>query len=123
MDNNKLETPQHYQNQLGFDLIDLAHSVNMDFTTFNALKYILRAGKKQGESEEKDLKKALHYLHRAKNKRRNPKYPDVDRVFWHYDILDGCALMIFKGLNIQSELMQRIENRLKQLENEANTKE
>jgi TPR repeat protein len=36
------------------------------FNIGQSLKYILRAGLKEGESVEKDLDKAYNYLHRAK---------------------------------------------------------
>ena len=122
MDHDKLK-PKHYQNDLGFDLIDLADSTDMDFTTFNALKYILRAGKKEGESEEKDLKKALDYLYRSMLKPKHPSFEDVQEFIKDCDILQGCEEEIFKGYPLPEKVVNRIEKRLKQLENESNTKE
>lgn len=57
-----MKTPKHYQLPNGFQLIDLL--VNMDFCSGNVIKYLVRAGKKDGETRLKDLRKALDYLQR-----------------------------------------------------------
>jgi hypothetical protein len=46
------------------DVIDVAENLDLPFTIANALKYLVRAGKKQGEPEEKDLRKAIECIHR-----------------------------------------------------------
>lgn len=46
------------------DVIDVAENLDLPFTIANALKYLVRAGKKQGEPEEKDLRKAMDCIHR-----------------------------------------------------------
>ena len=49
-----------------FDLIDaLAPS---DFYVGNAIKYVFRAGRKEGQSKAKDLAKAITYLEIAKRR-------------------------------------------------------
>lgn len=51
--------PAHYQSG-NMQAIDVIEDFKLGFDLGNAVKYILRAGKK--ESEEKDLKKALWYI-------------------------------------------------------------
>ena len=51
----------HYQSG-GIEPIDFINSHNMNFNKGCAIKYISRCGKKEGESEIKDLKKAIDYL-------------------------------------------------------------
>ena len=56
--------PQHYQGKK-FEAIDIIEDFNLNFCLGNAIKYILRAGKKNEKKE--DLKKAIWYLHREIN--------------------------------------------------------
>ena len=51
----------HYQGN-GIEPIDYINSHNFNFNLGNAIKYISRCGKKEGESVTKDLKKAIDYL-------------------------------------------------------------
>jgi hypothetical protein len=46
----------------GKQLEDFIHYKKLSFAEGSAVKYLWRAGKKDGESKEKDLKKAEHYL-------------------------------------------------------------
>jgi hypothetical protein len=55
-------TPNHYDNNKSYDVIDFALDYNLNFFRFNVLKYICRAGKK--ENEIQDLEKAIDYLER-----------------------------------------------------------
>jgi hypothetical protein len=58
--------PKHYQgNKL--EVIDIIEDFNLDFCLGNAVKYILRAGKKSDAPNraELDLKKAAWYVNRA----------------------------------------------------------
>lgn len=52
--------PQHYQLRNGFQVIDLTET--LDFCSGNVVKYVSRAGSKEGESALDDLEKALWYL-------------------------------------------------------------
>lgn len=56
----------YYENENGIDIRDWLMKVNPEawavISMFNALKYHVRAGKKEGETEEKDLKKKKDYL-------------------------------------------------------------
>lgn len=51
----------HYQEMpmMPFDIID---AFGLDFYAGNALKYLLRAGRKPGVEAAEDLKKAQHYI-------------------------------------------------------------
>lgn len=51
----------HYQGY-GIEPIDYINSHNFNFNLGNAIKYISRCGKKEGESTVNDLKKAIDYL-------------------------------------------------------------
>lgn len=54
--------PQHYKSENGVEVIDLID--DLDFCTGNVIKYVYRAGKKQGEKPMDDLLKAKYYLER-----------------------------------------------------------
>lgn len=54
---------EHYKN-LNPQPIEVIENWELDFHLANVLKYISRAGKKEGESELKDLEKAKVYLDR-----------------------------------------------------------
>lgn len=53
--------PSHYQGNT-FEVIDIIEDFQLGFNLGNAIKYILRAGKKG--NREKDLMKAIWYLQR-----------------------------------------------------------
>lgn len=61
-DNN---TPKHYMTEhFKYDVIDLCKIYDLNFNRGNALKYIVRAGKKDPKKEIEDLEKAIVYLNR-----------------------------------------------------------
>lgn len=53
-------SPSHYQGTT--QPIDLINAQNLNFNLGNVVKYVCRAGKKQGESNLKDLEKAKDYI-------------------------------------------------------------
>ena len=61
-----LQENQHYQNQYGQQLKDFIIANDPDFwkivSNWSAIKYYIRAGKKDGESLEKDLGKCKDYV-------------------------------------------------------------
>lgn len=59
--NGTVNHPAHYQSN-GMEAIDVIEAFGLSFATDNALKYILRAGRK-GDVKE-DLAKAVWYLQR-----------------------------------------------------------
>ena len=62
---DEINSPAHYASQSvdGIEPIELLE--NYSGNIFNLLKYIIRAGHKEGNSTEKDLSKALWYCRRA----------------------------------------------------------
>lgn len=56
-------TPSHYD--MDPEPIAVIKAWNLDFCLGNVVKYIARAGKKPGESKDKDLHKAMDYLRKA----------------------------------------------------------
>lgn len=57
--------PQHYQGNK-YEVIDIIEDFDLNFCLGNAIKYILRAGKKGNKNE--DILKAIWYLNRELNK-------------------------------------------------------
>ena len=57
---NNQNTPQHYQGTI--QPIDLINAQNLNFNLGNVVKYVCRAGKKQGENILSDLEKAQNYI-------------------------------------------------------------
>ena len=60
LDDNTNKTPQHYQGTI--QPIDLINAQNLNFNLGNVVKYVCRAGKKQGENVLSDLDKAQNYI-------------------------------------------------------------
>jgi len=55
---------QHYSTtEDGFQVLDIFRNMNIDkdFCQANAIKYLMRYGKKQGKNQQ-DLIKAIHYI-------------------------------------------------------------
>ena len=52
--------PSHYQLPSGLEAYDVTQ--HFDFTTGNCIKYLWRAGRKEGESSLDDLRKVRWYL-------------------------------------------------------------
>ena len=57
--NNK-NTPPHYKGTI--QPIDLINAQDLNFNLGNVVKYVCRAGKKQGENVLSDLEKAKNYI-------------------------------------------------------------
>lgn len=53
-------TPPHYQGTI--QPIELINAQNLNFNLGNVVKYVCRAGKKQGENILSDLEKAQNYI-------------------------------------------------------------
>lgn len=56
--------PQHYNSKSGRDALDVIDDFDMGFAAGNVFKYLVRAGRKPGESSLDDLFKAKEYLQR-----------------------------------------------------------
>ncbi len=59
--------PDYYKSD-GIEVLDLTDAFDLNFNLGNVVKYVVRAGKKDGEEKEKDLAKAKFYLTRELNK-------------------------------------------------------
>lgn len=67
---NKITHPAHYtKHPSGIECIEITR--HMSFNLGNAIKYIWRAGSKDGESALDDLNKAIWYLQDDINRRVN----------------------------------------------------
>ena len=62
-----VDHPTHYQGAK-FEVIDIIEDYKLEFCLGNAIKYILRAGKKPGSIKREDLDKAIWYLRRESQK-------------------------------------------------------
>lgn len=62
---NNVDKPLHYQTASGMQPIDVIEAFELGFNLGNAIKYILRAGKK--DAKEQELQKAVWYLNRELN--------------------------------------------------------
>lgn len=70
----KVNHPSHYQGK-GLEVIQVIEAFGLGFNLGNAIKYILRAGKKSDLKE--DLKKAVWYLTRElENHEKDPGTAD-----------------------------------------------
>jgi hypothetical protein len=56
--------PPHYGGDTVYEAIKVIEAWQLDFCLGNAVKYISRAGKKDGNAETQDLEKAIWYLQR-----------------------------------------------------------
>ena len=69
--NEKINHPAHYGGEASpYEAIKVIEALGMGwgFCVGSALKYLSRAGKKDGETAERDLRKALWYLNRVVDK-------------------------------------------------------
>lgn len=64
---NAVTHPAHYT-EGRIECIDFIIDKKLDFCLGNAIKYIVRAGKKDGNSAEQDISKAIQYLEFYKEK-------------------------------------------------------
>ena len=89
-------TNKHYTNEYGVELNEyLKHKFNYEelvgWYTMQVLKYLVRAGKKEGESYDKDYKKALDYakeLANLSNENKLTYYTTEDIMGFAQDIAD-----------------------------------
>ena len=58
----QIDNTDYYRLPCGMYLEDYIRHMRLDFATGSALKYLWRAGHKDGESAEKDMAKAAHYI-------------------------------------------------------------
>jgi hypothetical protein len=56
--------PDHYQSGNGIEVIDVIEKYSLGFHLGNAMKYLLRAGRKDPAREREDIEKARWYVKR-----------------------------------------------------------
>ena len=91
-----LKENRHYANKYGVELNEyLKHNFKYEelvgWYTMQVLKYLVRAGKKEGESYDKDHKKALDYakeLANLSNENKLTEYTTEDIIGFAQDIAD-----------------------------------
>ena len=91
-----LKENRHYANEYGIELNEyLKHNFNYEelvgWNKMQVLKYLVRAGKKEGESYDKDHKKALDYakeLANLSNENKLTEYTAEDIIGFIQDIAD-----------------------------------
>ncbi len=54
--------PPHYKTEAGIEAIDVIEQYGLGYHLGNAMKYLLRAGRKSAETEKQDVAKAHWYL-------------------------------------------------------------
>lgn len=62
---NQINHPDYYRDRSGktlYEAIDIIDAFNLNFSLGNAIKYIIRAGQKDGEPKHEALEKAVWYL-------------------------------------------------------------
>lgn len=64
VDKRAVNHPPHYGGDTAYEAIKVIEAWKLDFCLGNAVKYISRAGKKDGNAEVQDLEKAVWYLRR-----------------------------------------------------------
>lgn len=86
-DNDPVNHPSHYQSKSGLESIQVIEAFDLGFCLGNAIKYILRAGKKDKGKEIEDLDKAIWYLQRriegikAKEEQRRANLVRLEKTF------------------------------------------
>ena len=62
---DNINHPPHYKSAAGLEVIDVIETFELGYVLGNAIKYILRAGKKGVGTYDEDLQKAIWYLNRS----------------------------------------------------------
>tara|TARA_R100001463_G_scaffold28031_1_gene64506 strand:+ start:271 stop:546 length:276 start_codon:yes stop_codon:yes gene_type:complete len=79
-----MEHPPHYTRGT-IEVWDYIRDQGLNYHLGNAIKYISRAGFKDNESKQKDLKKAIHYLTNELQHIERTSNPISDSV-WDYEL-------------------------------------
>ena len=60
---NEKEIPEYYKGNNGYMAKDVVGNFNLTYNIGTATTYLLRAGKKEGNPAEQDIRKAINHLH------------------------------------------------------------
>ena len=74
MENNDTINPSYYK-EGKIEVIDFIEDKELNYHRGNAIKYIVRAGKKNPATEIEDLQKAIWYLNREIERLSNKELP------------------------------------------------
>lgn len=102
-----------------FQVIDVIDALQLNFSMGCVVKYILRAGKKQGEEATKDLTKALDYLKHQLSKSDHPTVCRTESCLCDEDFI--CDTFGLKGNlkeAIRSILSCNLEQTVEFIQNE-----
>lgn len=99
---DEVNHPEHYGGDTPYEVIKVIEAWGLGFHLGNAVKYIARAGKKEGQAAEKDLAKAQWYIDRHQKKLPvNPSVEKINELFWktvasdrHFQRIGGSALKL-----------------------------
>lgn len=116
--------PSHHESQaIVFEPIDFCQMLS--FCEGNALKYIFRAGHKEGSSELTDLKKAQWYINRIYRgveigEKAEDKFYQLVPILWYSNstILQEASRMSSDFESFWSILSVEVDRKIKSLEGE-----
>ena len=60
---DKKEIPEYYKGKNGYMAKDVIANFDLTYNIGTAVTYLLRAGKKEGNPTEQDIRKAINHLH------------------------------------------------------------
>jgi len=60
---DKNEIPEYYKGKNGYMAKDVIANFDLTYNIGTAVTYLLRAGKKEGNPTEQDIRKAINHLH------------------------------------------------------------
>lgn len=97
---NEINHPSYYNNG-EIEPIDFIESHHLNFCRGNVIKYTARAGKKEGQSEIKDLGKATWYLLREiEGVLKNNTSDGNEEISVLHDLYDYCKRLSDKYGNV-----------------------
>jgi hypothetical protein len=71
---DKKEIPEYYKGKNGYMAKDVIANFDLTYNIGTAVTYLLRAGKKEGNPTEQDIRKAINHLHFELDKIIKPSY-------------------------------------------------
>lgn len=108
--------PHYYPKLVGkYELIDYLLAKDEQFARLIALKYLLRAGNKRGNSEKQDLMKAQYYLKHKYVLNRELKLDEINSK----DLVSRFENEITYLRLSDEELLEEISNQLRELDDTA----
>ena len=83
--------PQHYQSKSNKQVIDYIEERSLGFSAGNALKYLCRAGRKEGAEPSQDFAKMEWYIERLRSQ-NTPRYHTNEMVSAAKEIADDFGV-------------------------------